>query len=162
MSDVAQAPPPPQSPPAESTTAQNSSTSSEQAANPASATSPAEDRSELLQRARTFLTSPQVVHEDPLAKRRFLAEKGLNELEIEQLIQELVSRQGYASCSCEAIYSDLQPPIVPPRTYPQPPPSNIPNLLAGALRIITWIAGGSAALILLYFVSLVRCFVSMY
>ncbi|EKM59307.1 uncharacterized protein PHACADRAFT_249711 [Phanerochaete carnosa HHB-10118-sp] len=41
--------------------------------------------------------------------------------------------------------------MVPPRTYPQPPPSNLPGLLVGILRIATWVAGGSAALLLIYF-----------
>ncbi|KAJ3551653.1 hypothetical protein NM688_g4582 [Phlebia brevispora] len=90
------------------------------------------DRTELLNRARAFLSSPQVMHEDLMAKRRFLAEKGLDNTEIEALLQE-------------------QPPLIPPRTYPQPPPSNIPNLLTGVLRIISWIAGGSVVLLLAYF-----------
>ena len=49
-----------------------------------------EDRGLLLDRARAFLTSPQIRHEEPAAKRRFLAEKGLNEVEIEGLMRELV------------------------------------------------------------------------
>lgn len=44
-------------------------------------------------------------------------------------------------------------PAIPPRTYPQPPLSNLPNLLVGIFRIATWFAGGSAAILLLYFVS---------
>lgn len=48
------------------------------------------DRIELLEKARTFLNSPQVRHEDHAAKRRFLADKGLNEHEISSLLQELV------------------------------------------------------------------------
>ena len=51
-----------------------------------------EDRSELLDRARMFLRSPQVVHEDAFSKRKFLVQKGLNDPEIETLLQELVSR----------------------------------------------------------------------
>ena len=54
----------------------------------------AEDRSELLDKARSFLTSPQVRHDDPSATRRFLAEKGLNNLEIEQLMREMVGSLG--------------------------------------------------------------------
>ena len=50
------------------------------------------DRAELLQRARAFLTSPQVRHEDASAKRRFLAEKGLTDTEIEGLLYEVVRR----------------------------------------------------------------------
>lgn len=49
-----------------------------------------EDRTELLQRARAFLSSPQVRHEDLTAKRRFLGEKGLSEDEIEGLLREVV------------------------------------------------------------------------
>lgn len=49
------------------------------------------DRTDLLEKARAFLTSPQVRYEDNAAKRRFLAEKGLNGAEIDGLLQELVS-----------------------------------------------------------------------
>lgn len=52
----------------------------------------------------------------------------------------------------------VQAPLIPPRTYPQPPPSNLPNLLAGALRIITWTAGGSAAIVFVYMVRFERYF----
>ena len=45
-----------------------------------------------------------------------------------------------------------QVPLVPPRTYPLPPPSNLPNLLAGLFRILTWVAGGSTALLFVYYV----------
>ncbi len=48
------------------------------------------DRTELIDKARIFLNSPQVRYEDPSAKRRFLAEKGLNDTEIDGLLQELV------------------------------------------------------------------------
>lgn len=57
--------------------------------------------------------------------------------------------------TCSRALTPTQPqpaPAVPPRTYPQPPPSNLPNLLVGVLRIATWAAGGSAAILLLYFV----------
>lgn len=47
-----------------------------------------EDRSELLQRAKAFLTSPQVLQEDITAKRRFLTEKGLSDVEVEALLRE--------------------------------------------------------------------------
>ena len=53
---------------------------------------PPTDRTELIQRARAFLTSPQVRHEDASAKRRFLAEKGLTDTEIEGLLYEVVRR----------------------------------------------------------------------
>ncbi|KAI0082349.1 hypothetical protein K474DRAFT_500649 [Panus rudis PR-1116 ss-1] len=99
----------------------------------------ASNRHELLQRARAFLQSSQIVHEEDVAKRRFLIEKGLNEQEINFLLQEKPN-------------TDVSPTLlVPPRTYPQPPPSNLPNLLLGLARILSWIAGGSAALILIYF-----------
>ena len=44
------------------------------------------------------------------------------------------------------------PPAVPPRTYPQLPPSNIPNILIGILRITMWGAGVSAMLVFVYHV----------
>ncbi|PCH40818.1 hypothetical protein WOLCODRAFT_162568 [Wolfiporia cocos MD-104 SS10] len=93
------------------------------------------DRTELLKKARAFLTSPQVRYEDASSKRTFLSEKGLNDLEIENLLQEVPQ----------------QPPLIPPRTYPQPPPSDLPTLLLGIARIFSWLAGGSAALLFVYF-----------
>jgi len=93
------------------------------------------DRTSLLQTARAFLNSPQVRHEDAGVKRNFLSQKGLNAVEIEQLLQE----------------APPQAPLIPPRTYPQPLQSNLPDLLAGIFRIATWITGGSAALVLVYF-----------
>ncbi|KAI0340943.1 hypothetical protein BDW22DRAFT_1430589 [Trametopsis cervina] len=93
------------------------------------------DRTHLVQTARTFLNSPQVRYEGIAAKREFLAQKGLNGLEIEQLLQE----------------APAQVPLVPPRTYPQLPQSSLPNILIGIFRIATWIAGGSAAVLLIYF-----------
>ncbi|KAF9491375.1 hypothetical protein BDN71DRAFT_1421783 [Pleurotus eryngii] len=93
-----------------------------------------EDRSELLSRARGFLTSPQIYAQDLHAKRRFLAEKGLRDTEIDTLLRELPH----------------QAPIVPPRTYPPVPPSALPNLIIGLLRVFSWVLGGSAALIFLY------------
>ncbi|TFK55576.1 hypothetical protein OE88DRAFT_1651951 [Heliocybe sulcata] len=101
-----------------------------------SAPAPEDDRRELLDRARSFLLSPQVRDEDIWAKRTFLAEKGLTDPEIDGLLRELPSR--------------AQVPQVPPRTYPQPPPSRLPDLLAGIMRITGWIAGGSAVLLLIY------------
>ena len=49
-----------------------------------------QDRSELLTRARLFLTSPQVQNQDTFAKYTFLAEKGLNDDEIKSLLRTLV------------------------------------------------------------------------
>jgi hypothetical protein len=48
------------------------------------------NRLELLEQARAFLTSPQVVHDDVAAKRRFLTDKGLTDVEITGLLNELV------------------------------------------------------------------------
>ncbi|KAG6821519.1 hypothetical protein H0H93_000028 [Arthromyces matolae] len=93
------------------------------------------DRTELLSRARGFLHSPQIMQQDALAKRQFLVEKGLNELEIDGLLREIPPPR----------------PSVPPRTYPQLPPSNLPNILLGLTRIFSWIAGGSATLIFIYY-----------
>lgn len=59
----------------------------------ASSSTYSDDRSTLLERARAFLTSPQLRYEEPAEKRRFLAEKGLNAVEIEGLMRELVRRQ---------------------------------------------------------------------
>ncbi|KAH0839838.1 hypothetical protein J3R83DRAFT_787 [Lanmaoa asiatica] len=89
-------------------------------------------RAGLLTRARTFLTSPQVRLQDSDAKRTFLTEKGLAPSEIEQLLREL-------------------PPSVPPRTYPTPPPSNLPDLLVGIARIFTWLTGTSTVVLFVYY-----------
>ncbi|KAJ7639077.1 hypothetical protein FB45DRAFT_787694, partial [Roridomyces roridus] len=94
-----------------------------------------ENRDELLSKARLFLQQPQVQREDAPAKRRFLAEKGLNELEIQGLMREL----------------PMQIPSVPPRSYPQPPPSNLPILLLGLARLFSYIAGGSAFITFIYY-----------
>jgi hypothetical protein len=56
----------------------------------ASSSSPTPDRSELLVRARHFLSSPQVIDQDYESKRRFLAEKGLTDGEIQLLLREMV------------------------------------------------------------------------
>ncbi|KAI0053736.1 hypothetical protein FA95DRAFT_481512 [Auriscalpium vulgare] len=93
------------------------------------------DRAELLDRARMFLRSPLSRYEDVAYQRQFLVEKGLTEQEIAGLLRE----------------RPVQAPAVPPRTYPQPPPSNLPHLLAGVLRILSWVAGGSAAFLLIYY-----------
>ncbi|KAF9464888.1 hypothetical protein BDZ94DRAFT_1161228 [Collybia nuda] len=93
------------------------------------------ERSELLSRARTFLTSPQIQNQDIFAKRQFLLDKGLNDLEVERLLREL----------------PVPRPTIPPRTYPQPLPSNLPNLLLGLMRLFSWVAGGSAALVFVYY-----------
>lgn len=66
-----------------------SSTESEPNVQPAPPVPPP-SRAELVDKARAFLGSPQVMHEDTFAKRRFLAEKGLNDSEIEALMLEQV------------------------------------------------------------------------
>lgn len=97
----------------------------------ASSTLPS-DRTELLSRARTFLGAPEIRSQDSDAKRAFLAEKGLTSGEIDLLLREL-------------------PPQVPPRTYPAPPPSALPNLLIGVTRVFTWLTGSSAIILLIYY-----------
>jgi hypothetical protein len=88
-------------------------------------------RDDILGQARAFLRSPQVAHEDSPAKRAFLLEKGLTPEEADTLLHEL-------------------PPTIPPRTYPQPPRSNLPHLLSGVAHLLTWIAGGSILMVLAY------------
>jgi len=55
-----------------------------------------EDRTVLLERARTFLTSPQVRSQDAAEQRIFLREKGLDENEVTQILAEVVR--------CELVY----------------------------------------------------------
>ncbi|KAF5363728.1 hypothetical protein D9756_000746 [Leucocoprinus leucothites] len=93
------------------------------------------ERSLLLSRAQSFLQSPQISGQDIFSKRRFLREKGLHEAEIDTLLHD----------------APTSAPLIPPRTYPQPPPSNLPNLLLGLSRIFSWLAGGSAILIFIYY-----------
>ena len=112
------------------------------------------NREHLLDRARSFLVSPQVQNQDLPSKRAFLREKGLSEVEIENLLHTLVraylvDRRQTLNISSQP----LHPPSIPPRTYPQPPPSNLPVLLLGIVRLFSWLAGGSAALIFFYRVS---------
>ncbi|KAF8897836.1 hypothetical protein BD779DRAFT_404698 [Infundibulicybe gibba] len=49
------------------------------------------------------------------------------------------------------VFCGKRRPLIPPRTYPQLPPSNLPNLLIGIARLLSWVAGGSAALLLVYY-----------
>ncbi|TFK43662.1 hypothetical protein BDQ12DRAFT_675351 [Crucibulum laeve] len=127
------------SPPANLPTTRASSSpntdASSTTSSPASHPFPPIERPELLSRARSFLNSPQVQHQDTASKRRFLVEKGLDEVDIESLLREMPP----------------QMPAIPPRTYPQLPPSNLPNLLLGLARLFSWLAGGSAALIFIYY-----------
>lgn len=121
------------------------------------AQTPTEDlnREHLLDRARSFLASPQVQNQDLPSKRAFLREKGLSEAEIENLLRTLV--RAYPSNRPQTLnisFQSLHTPSIPPRTYPQPPPSNLPVLLLGIVRLFSWLAGGSAALIFFYRVRL--------
>ncbi|KAG2155031.1 uncharacterized protein EDB93DRAFT_1130814 [Suillus bovinus] len=93
---------------------------------------PSVDRSELIARARTFLSTPHILSQNDTSKHAFLVEKGLTQDEIHSLLREI-------------------PPPVPPRTYPQPPPSNLPNMLVGIVRIFTWLAGSSAFVLFVYY-----------
>ena len=86
MPDESSSPPPTETPEQQN----DASTVAEQSPPVAPA---AEDRSELVSRARAFLTSPQVQHEDLAAKRRFLIEKGLNDAEVEALLRDVVRTQ---------------------------------------------------------------------
>lgn len=90
------------------------------------------DRTELLSRARTFLSAPEIRSQDSDAKAAFLSEKGLTRSEIDHLLREL-------------------PPPIPPRTYPPSPPSALPSLLLGVARVLTWITGSSAIVLLIYY-----------
>ncbi|GJJ07533.1 hypothetical protein Clacol_001735 [Clathrus columnatus] len=84
------------------------------------------NRTLLIEQARTFLQSPTVSHENENAQKNFLLDKGLTEREINDLFQEM---------------SRKRLPPIPPRTYPQPPPSNLPLYLTLLLRIATWTLG---------------------
>jgi hypothetical protein len=64
---------------------------SEQKNGPEGRNQPAPSRSELLNRARTFLNSSQVRHDSVAAKRAFLVDKGLSQAEIDEIMYELVS-----------------------------------------------------------------------
>jgi hypothetical protein len=49
------------------------------------------ERAELVARARTFLESPQVAHQNVDVQRKFLVEKGLHDAEIDSLLKDIVS-----------------------------------------------------------------------
>ena len=111
------------------------------------------ERAELVVRARTFLESPQVAPQNVDVKRRFLVEKGLHDAEIDSLLKDIVSF--YGSIATYVNLGSCQPPLtpsIPPRNYPQLPPSNLPNLFIGLARVFSWITGGSAVLIFIYWV----------
>ena len=117
---------------------------------------PTPDRAELVDRARHFLSSPQVIHQDYESKRRFLAEKGLEDGEIQLLLREMVSRMPSFYLPQTHVYvpaeQHSQFPVVPPRMYPAPPPSRLPGLLVGTFKVLSWLAGGSTALLFIYYV----------
>ena len=71
------------------------------------------DRAELLSRARAFLTTPQVQHEDTAAKRRFLADKGLTEREIDGLLYETVRSTILTASVCSYKSHCSLPPRLP-------------------------------------------------
>jgi len=49
------------------------------------------NRSELISRARTFLSTPHIRSQDNAAKQAFLVEKGLTQDEIDSILREIVS-----------------------------------------------------------------------
>ena len=121
---------------------------------PSDALAHKDDRTALIEKARSFLLSPPIRHEDETAKRTFLQQKGLSHAEINRLMQELV-RFSCFYCFIWYLISEPkppQPPPIPPRTYPPPPPSNLPVLLTSLLRVFTWASGLSAILFVGYYV----------
>ncbi|KAG2064264.1 hypothetical protein BDR04DRAFT_1137438 [Suillus decipiens] len=123
---------------AEASTQASSSDTDKQLVQPAQETKPDQtpqppiNRSELIVKARTFLSNPHIRSQNDTSKHAFLVDKGLTQDEIHSLLREI-------------------PPPVPPRTYPQPPPSNLPNMLIGMARIFTWFTGTSAFVLLIYY-----------
>ena len=105
--------------PAQTNSTQTSTTSVE--------TAP-ENRTLLLEQARTFLTSPNVVNEAPEAKRKFLVEKGLHDEEINNLLRDAVSQALFyeEEARTEPIFQAASPachptPNVPSTASFQPP-----------------------------------------
>ncbi|KAI5893931.1 uncharacterized protein SCHCODRAFT_02500613 [Schizophyllum commune H4-8] len=131
---------------------------------PEAATIAPENRTTLLERARHFLASPQIQQQDDAGKRRFLSEKGLKAEEVDAVLREALQSQSQPA-QPQPQMSQLQPQpaqsqpqaiqsqrlLPPPPTYPQPPPSNLPGLLLAAARALSWLAGGSAVLIFIYY-----------
>jgi hypothetical protein len=74
--------------------------------------------------ARQFLLSSQVHYENETSKRRFLQERGLSEDEIGLLLHEQVRIAPFSYASNVEFRQSVLLPAAPPRTYPQPPPSN--------------------------------------
>jgi hypothetical protein len=54
---------------------------------------PSANRSELIARARTFLSTPHIRSQDDTSKHAFLVDKGLTQDEIHSLLREIVSVQ---------------------------------------------------------------------
>jgi hypothetical protein len=52
---------------------------------------PSVNRSELIAKARTFLSTPHIRSQDDTSKHAFLVEKGLTQDEIHSLLREIVS-----------------------------------------------------------------------
>ncbi|KIY73842.1 hypothetical protein CYLTODRAFT_385849 [Cylindrobasidium torrendii FP15055 ss-10] len=102
---------------------------------PLEGTALSQHRPQLIERARAFLMSPAVQQQDMTAKRQFLLDKGLSESEIANIFRDLPT----------------QMPLIPPRTYPLPPPSNLPTMLLGVLRIFSWATGATALLVFVYY-----------
>lgn len=123
---------------AEASMQASSSDTDKQLVQPAQETKPIQipqppiNRSELIAKARTFLSTPHIRSQDDTSKHAFLVDKGLTQDEIHSLLREI-------------------PPPVPPRTYPQLPPSNLPNMFIGMARIFTWLTGTSAFVLLIYY-----------
>jgi hypothetical protein len=88
----------------------------------ASSTMPMSNRSELLDRARHFLTSAQVIHQDHESKRRFLTDKGLTDGEIQLLLREMVRRVFSSAQS----FTQLVLFFASPRNFPSCRPACTP------------------------------------
>lgn len=92
---------------------------------------PTPDRSELLVRARHFLSSPQVIDQDFESKRRFLAEKGLTDGEIQLLLREMVRPVHALSPDLKTQYSMFMFPkafaVARSATTDIPPTTSIPS-----------------------------------
>ncbi|KIY49436.1 hypothetical protein FISHEDRAFT_41153 [Fistulina hepatica ATCC 64428] len=102
---------------------------------PTAVTTVSQDHSHILQLSRNFLKSPDVQRQPEAEKRAFLTENGLTSSEINALLAETSSHR----------------PTIPPRTYPQLPPSNLPNLLYKIARLFSWILGSASIVIAIYY-----------
>src|ERR1700761_8534399 len=95
---------------------------------PAAPSTPSEDSpqsSELFDKARSFLSSPKIYNSDDVSKRDFLKKKGLTESQIDALIAERreVGLQFNSFPGGKSQRYHFKLPPIPPRSYPQPPPS---------------------------------------